>query len=588
MENYEIADVLNEVADLLEIQGENPFRVRAYRNAARTIDEMTQPLEDLVQRGADLEEIPTIGHDIAGYITELVRTGRLWRLEEARKKVPRSVTELTKLEGVGPKRATRLYRELGIRSVDDLEKSIARGKLDGVPGIGKKTIENLTRAIRDYRKHTERFTLAEADRIVEPLLEYMKRAPGIDRVEVAGSYRRRLETIGDIDLLATCSDAGPVMAHFTSHPNIARVEQAGPTRGTIVLRSGLHVDLRILPPESYGAALHYFTGSKAHNIAVRKLGIEKGLKINEYGIFRVGKGEAAKGKTAGKRIGGEEEEDVFRAVGMEPMPPEIREDRGEVQAAREGRLPRLVTVEQIRGDLQMHSTWSDGRNSIREMASAARGLGYEYIAVTDHSKAVTVAGGLGPRELVKQWKEIDRLNRTLDGLVILKGMEVDILADGALDLPDEYLLRLDLVIAAVHSRMAMPQARMTERIIRAMSHPAVDILAHPTGRIINRREPYAVDMEAVLQAAKEYGVALEINAHPNRLDLNDVHAFRARELGVKIAINTDAHSTAELRFMRYGVDQARRAWAEKKDIRNTMTLAALRKWLGRRHPGRRA
>src|SRR5690606_32771757 len=289
---------------------------------------------------------------------------------------------------------------------DDLEKSIARGKLDGVPGIGKKTIENLTRAIRDYRKHTERFTLAEADRIVEPLLEYMKRAPGIDRVEVAGSYRRRLETIGDIDLLATCSDAGPVMAHFTSHPNIARVEQAGPTRGTIVLRSGLHVDLRILPPESYGAALHYFTGSKAHNIAVRKLGIEKGLKINEYGIFRVGKGEAAKGKTAGKRIGGEEEEDVFRAVGMEPMPPEIREDRGEVQAAREGRLPRLVTVEQIRGDLQMHSTWSDGRNSIREMASAARGLGYEYIAVTDHSKAVTVAGGLGPRELVKQWKEI--------------------------------------------------------------------------------------------------------------------------------------------------------------------------------------
>jgi len=583
MENIEISDALGETADLLELQHANPFRVRAYRNAARTVGTLTRPLAEMVAEQEDLTELPTIGEDLAGYITEMVRTGHFPLLEEVREELPPALPELMRLAGVGPKRAMRFYEELGVDSVAKLERALEQGKVQKLPGFGARSAERLKQAIADYRKHTARYKLSEADQLVQPLLEYMRRAPGLAEVEVVGSYRRRRETIGDIDLLAVGEKAAEIMAHFTAYPAALRVESAGPTRGSLVLRQGLRVDLRILPHRSYGAALHYFTGSKLHNIAVRKLGIEHGLRISEYGIFRVEKpAKSGRGKNAGKRIGGAREEEVFRAVGMAWVPPELREDQDEVEAALQDTLPTLVALGDIRGDLQAHTLWSDGENSVEEMARAALERGYQYLAITDHSRAVRVARGLDPKRLEAQWKEIERARDKVAGIHILKGMEVDILHDGSLDLPDTYLERLDLVIVSVHTRMQMTRAQATERIIRGISHPSVHILAHPTGRIINEREGYPLDLEAVLSAAKEHGVAVELNAQPNRLDLNDVQVRRARELGVRVAIDTDSHSTQTLHFMSYGVDQARRGWLEKRDVLNCMTWNQLEKWLKRR------
>lgn len=590
MENVEIAEKLRQVADLLEIQGDNPFTVRAYRNAARTVEGLAEPVAEMVRRGEDLEELPAIGKDMAGYITELVETGRLRRLERLEKRATPGAAELIRLEGVGPSKALRLAEELGVRSIDDLERAIDRGEVEQLAGFGRRSAEKLRQAIRDYRKHRRRFKLSDADQLVRPLLEHMRAAPGVREIEVAGSYRRRVETIGDVDILVAARPARPVIEHFTAYPASARTESAGTTRATIILRDGLHVDLRVVAPESWGAALHYFTGSKAHNIRVRRLGIDRGLKINEYGVFRErrGKGKARAQKKAADggdaswvRVGGRTEAEVFDAVGMDYVPPELREDRGEVEAALEGTLPTLITLDDIRGDLQCHTTWSDGRDPLEKMVRAAKDIGYDYIAITDHSPAVRVAGGLDPKRLQKQWKEIDEVAERVPGISILKGMEVDILADGSLDLPDEFVERLDVVVVGVHSRMRMSEAKMTDRIIKGISHPGVHILAHPTGRIINRREPYDVDLDAVLDAAAEYRVAIEINAQPDRLDLDDVLARRARDRGVMLVIDSDAHSAGDLRYMRYGVDQARRAWVEKGDVLNTMPLGRLRKWLAR-------
>lgn len=590
MENVEIAEKLRQVADLLEIEGENPFKVRAYRNAARTVEGLAEPVAEMVRRGEDLEELPAIGKDMAGYITELVETGRLRRLERLEKRATPGAAELIRLEGVGPSKALRLAEELGVRSIDDLERAIDRGEVEQLAGFGRRSAEKLRQAIRDYRKHRRRFKLSDADQLVRPLLEHMRAAPGVREIEVAGSYRRRVETIGDVDILVAARPARPVIEHFTAYPASARTESAGTTRATIILRDGLHVDLRVVAPESWGAALHYFTGSKAHNIRVRRLGIDRGLKINEYGVFRErrGKGKARAQKKAADggdaswvRVGGRTEAEVFDAVGMDYVPPELREDRGEVEAALEGTLPTLITLDDIRGDLQCHTTWSDGRDPLEKMVRAAKDIGYDYIAITDHSPAVRVAGGLDPKRLQKQWKEIDEVAERVPGITILKGMEVDILADGSLDLPDEFVERLDVVVVGVHSRMRMSEAKMTDRIIKGISHPGVHILAHPTGRIINRREPYDVDLDAVLDAAAEYRVAIEINAQPDRLDLDDVLAPRARDRGVMLVIDSDAHSAGDLRYMRYGVDQARRAWVEKGDVLNTMPLGRLRKWLAR-------
>jgi DNA polymerase (family 10) len=374
------------------------------------------------------------------------------------------------------------------------------------------------------------------------------------------------------------------MQHFESYPHVDRVEMAGTTRGTVVLQSGLQVDLRVVPRQSYGAALHYFIGSKAHNVAVRKLGVERGLRINEYGVFRVPKGRKAEelGEEEGERIGGETEEDVFRAVGLVWIPPELREDRGEIQAAQQRKLPELITLKDIRGDLQMHSTWSDGSYSLEEMARACRERGYEYCAITDHSRSTRVARGLDAQGFKRQWAEIEEIRQRLDGIVLLKGVELDILPDGSLDLPDKVLEHFDIVLVSVHSKLDMPKAQMTKRVLKALSHPAVDILAHPTGRQMHRREPVDIDLEAVFHAAKEHDVALEIDAQPQRLDLNDVHVLRARELGVPIVIDSDAHSVDHLRFMGYGVDQARRGWLEKAHVLNTLNWSDFERWLKRR------
>jgi DNA polymerase (family 10) len=583
MENVEIARVLDEIADLLEIEGANPFRIRSYRNASRFIGSLTRPLAAMVGAKEDLAELPTIGKDIAGYIEELVETGKLRRLEELRGEVPETLADLLRLEGVGPKRARKLWSELHIESIEDLEAAIEKGRVQELEGFGERSAEKIRRSIQDFRKHVGRVRIAEADLLVVPVLEHMRKAPGVGRIEVAGSYRRRMETVGDLDLLIAAERAAPVMRHFTSFPGARRVEAAGDTRGAIVLRTGLHVDLRIVDPRSYGSALHYFTGSKDHSVAIRKRGVERGLKINEYGVFRVPRKKGGPGRSAGsgRRIGGADERDVFDAVGLPWIPPELRENRGEIAAAEKGALPILIQPEDIRGDLQMHSTWSDGKSSIREMAEACRKLGYEYLAITDHSRRVTVAGGMDEKRLEKQWKEIDRVRKQVEGIEILRSLEVDILKDGSLDLDDEHLSALDLVVVSVHSFMDLSKRQQTDRIVKAISHPAAHILAHPTGRLINVREPYDMDLEEVLHAAKANGVAVELNAHPERLDLSDIHVFRARELGVPVVINTDAHSPHDLRYMRYGVDQGRRGWLEKKDVLNTKTFKQLKRWLGK-------
>jgi DNA polymerase (family 10) len=576
---------LNEYAALLEIQGESPFRARAYHQAARTVESLSQPVAQLLQEQTDLTALPGIGDRMAAHIEEIVTTGTLTAFEQTQEEVPRSLTELLELETLGSKKAKQLYEQLGITSVAELREALEAGAVAKLPGFGPKSVERLQRAITEAAGRTRRLKLVEADQLVEPLLTHLREAPGIGQVEVAGSLRRRQETIGDIDILVTCDKPLSVMEHFLSYPQVQRTERAGTTRGTIILRSGLHVDLRIVPKRSYGAALHYFTGSKAHNVAVRTLGIERGLRINEYGVFRVAKEHKADGgKAADKRIGGATEADVFRSVGMDWVPPELREDRGEIQAAQHKGLPPLptiVTVGDIRGNLHMHSTWSDGANTIKEMVQACQERGYEYCAITDHSKSTRVAGGLTAADLKKQWKEIEEVRRWLKGITLLAGMEVDILPDGSLDLPDEILHELDIVLVSVHSQLQMPATQMTQRILKALAHPAVDILAHPTARLINKRAPIAVDLEAVFQAAKEYEVALEVNAQPDRLDLSDVQVQRARELGVKLVINSDAHSVKGLHVLRYGVDQARRGWVEKTQVVNTLSWSQFQKWLQR-------
>jgi DNA polymerase (family X) len=593
LENLEISSVLDHLADLLEIQGANPFRVRAYRNAVRTIHGLTRSIGDMVAQGEDLTELPAIGKDMAGHIRELVETGRLGVLDEVSREVPPSLADLIRLDGLGPKKARRLWDDLGVTSVEELEKVLQEGRVEALEGFGKKSAERMVRAIQDLRQHMERFLLSDADELVRPLLQYLREAPGVERVEVAGSYRRRRETVGDIDILVLCQeDPAALMARFTRYPGAERVEAAGDTRGRILLSSGLPVDIRIVPGESFGAALHYFTGSKEHNVAVRALGVRKGLRINEYGVFRGGEGgtdelgdvdgEGARQAASGERMGGAHEEDVFAAVGLPWIPPVLRENRGETEAAKEGCLPRLVSLEDIRGDLQMHSTWSDGTNSLKEMAEACQELDYEYLAVTDHSQAVTVARGLRPDRVRAQWGEMEEVRQEVPGIRLFRSLEIDILKDGSLDMPDDILDELDLVLVSVHSFMDMDRVAMTRRVIRAMEHPQVDILAHPTGRILNRRRPFELDVEEVLQAAAALDVAVELNAHPKRLDLHDLHLRRAKELGVKVAINTDAHSSRELLLMSYGVDQAGRGWLEPEDILNTLPLAEMESWKDRR------
>jgi DNA polymerase (family 10) len=566
--NSDIADAFNQIADLLEIKGSNVFRVRAYRNAARTVGSLSQSAEDLVTRGEDLTKLPGIGKDLAEKIGEIVRTGRLALLEEIKGELPAGLSELMKLGGLGPKRVQILHAKLGIDDIGSLKKAAAEQKIRELPGFGEKTERTIMQELERVSAEEKRIRINVAEQIADSLVSYLRKARGIRQVAVAGSYRRRKETVGDLDILATGKNSN-IMDLFVKYDDAQEVISKGGTRSSILLRTGMHVDLRLVPEMSYGAAMHYFTGSKAHNIAIRTIGVRKGLKINEYGVFR-----------GNRRIAGKTEEEVFSRVGLPFIPPELREDQGEIEAAMKGKLPTLVTTEEIRGDLHVHTKVTDGRNTLEEMAAAARGKGYEYLAVTEHSRHVTVARGLKPDELAKRIEEIDRFNGRSD-ILILKSIEVDTLEDGTLDLPDDILKELDLTVCSVHYKFNLSREKQTERIIRAMDNPYFTILAHPTGRLINERRPYEVDMERLIRAAKERGCFMELNAHPVRLDLRDADCRMAKEAGVKVAISTDAHSRSDLDYMRFGIGQARRGWLEAEDVLNTRSWEEMKKLIKR-------
>ena len=578
MENREIAQCLEEVADLLELRDENPFRVRAYRNAARTVETLTTPIHRMIQEGRELTELSGVGKEMASHLRELVETGSLTFRGQLLAEMPPTILDLVRLPGVGPKKAHRFWKELGVATVEALEAAAQEGRLAGIPGFGAKSEQKILAGIQDFRQHGSRVLLAEAERLVEPLLAHLRAVPQVELLEVAGSYRRRKETIGDIDLVAVAADAPPVMEAFRAYPTVREVAMAGETRSSVVLGSGLQVDLRVIPRDSYGAALLYFTGSKEHNVKLRRRAVERGLTISEYGVFEV---DAAGTGGAGRRLGGSEEEEVYRAVGLPWIAPELREDRGEIEAAEAGRLPRLIDVDDMRGDLHMHSTWSDGKSTIEEMVAACAARGYDYMAITDHSKALAMTGGLDAARLRKQWKEIEEVRGRHPEIRILCSMEVDILGDGSLDLEDEMLEELDLVLVSLHSRLDLPAAQQTERVLQALEHPRVNVFCHPTARLINRRKPVEMDVDTVLRRAAELGVALELNANPMRLDLKDTHLARARELGCKLVINTDAHHTKHLELMRHGIDQARRAGLGAADVLNTWSFTKLREGFAR-------
>ena len=565
--NATIEAIFDEIADLLDIQGANPFRVRAYRNAARTIGDLGTDVKALMDQGTALTDIPGVGDDLAKKIEEIVSTGKCEFLERLHKQLPPAITDLLKIPGLGPKRVKVLWRDLKIQTLEQLLEAAREGRIQELPGFGEKTEEKIVEAAQAHLSQTHRFKLAVAAQYAEGFAAHMRRGRGIERVDIAGSFRRMRETVGDIDLIVIARDAGQAMGRFTSYEEVKEILASGPTRGSVVLKAGIQVDVRIIPKESYGAALVYFTGSKAHNIAIRRIAQDKGFKMNEYGVF-----------DGDRRIAGETEESVYGAIGLPWIAPELREDRGEVEAALAGTLPQLIELSDLRGDLHAHSKASDGHNTIREMAKAAQAAGLEYVAITEHSQRLTVARGLDAIRLVKQGGEIDRLNRELDGITVLKGIEVDILEDGTLDLPDSVLARLDVVVAAVHSRFDLPRAKQTQRILAALDNPVVAILAHPFGRLIEQREPYDVDMQKIIRKAKAKKIALELNAHPERLDLLDIYCQMAKQEGALVSINSDAHSTYEFGMLRFGVGQARRGWLEKKDVLNARSLKELRAW----------
>ena len=568
VQNAEIAGMFDQTAELLEIKGDNPFRSRAYRNAARVIERLPKSVSSLLKAGEDLSELPGIGKDLAGKIADIVATNHFDVLDKLKRELPGDLGEIAALPGLGPKRVKLLYDRLGIRSLEDLRRAIRTGRLRELRGFGVKSEAKLAAALAKPQAE-KRFKLSEVEAEAEALLIHMRPAAR-DQVAVAGSYRRRRDTVGDLDVLMIARDGGAAGERLAKYDNVSSVLAHGATRTTVVLRSGLQVDLRVVPKESYGAALMYFTGSKAHNIALRGLANDRGWKLNEYGLF-----------AGTRRLAGATEKEVYSKLGLSIIPPEMRENRGEIVLAQTGRLPKLITVADIRGDLHVHSNWSDGTAPIAEMAAAAKARGYAYMAVTDHSQHVTIAHGLDGARLARQIDEIDRLNDRVAGFAVLKGAEVDILADGSLDLPDKILSRLDLVIAAVHYKFDLSRKAQTERIIRAMDNRHVSIIAHPTGRLLGEREAYDVDMEAVIAGAHERGCHLELNADPNRLDLNDIHVHAAKSAKVKVAISTDAHSTSGFASMRFGVDQARRGWLETDDVINTLPLAQLKKALKR-------
>ncbi len=578
MENLAIARVLRDMADLFEIKGGNPFRIRAYRNAAEVVETNDEPLRQMVTSGADLTELPAIGKDMARHITELVTVGKSSTLAELAQEIPLSLIELTRLPGLGAKRAKKLWEELDVTTIDGLERAALDGDVEALAGFGKKTQQRIITSIERYRRHRARTKLDDADRIVVPLLKRLLEHPAVQQADVVGSVRRRCETVGDINLLIATDDPETVIESFAKFAEVERVENSTSSEITVVLESGIKADLSVVSAEGRGAALTYLTGSKRHNDKLRARADAVGLGFSRAGVYRSGV-EGADSSTV-DLVDTPDESDLYRAVGLPWIAPELREDRGEIEAAVRGELPELITIDDICGDLQMHSTWSDGKETIEVMLQACTQRGYDYFAITDHSKALAMTGGMNAAKLREQWSEIEEIAGRHGEIKILRGMEIDILADGRLDLEDEMLAQLDVVLISVHSRFDLPAADQTDRMIKAIQHPSVNILAHPTGRQINRRDPMKFDLDAVLVCAAECNVAVELNAHPNRLDLSDVELLKAREFGLKIVISTDAHSCGDLDLMSYGIEQARRAWVERGDVLNTLQYDELIAALG--------
>ena len=563
MNNHDIARVLDEVADMLEILGENFFRVRAYQNAARVVADYPEPLESLAVE--QLDDIPGIGADLAGKIVALVKTGQLDLHRELQGKVPPGLLELRTIRGLGPKRIKILADIVKVTDRTSLKRAAEAGALRGVRGLGKKLEEQVLAALLEQSAPPpERILYAEAERIAAELMAHLKECGGIEAIEAAGSFRRRRDTVGDLDLLVASTDAAPIMDRFVAFPGVANILGKGETKSSIVLSDGLQVDLRVVESHCFAAALMYFTGSKAHNVRLRRIAQTKDMLLNEYGLF-----------AGDKPVAATDEESLYRALGLDYVVPELREDRGEVEAAEEHHLPKLITREDLRGDLHSHSTWTDGRASIEEMARAAKAAGLEYFALTDHSQRLAMARGLDADRLRKQWREIEAASGDV-GIRILRGVEVDILEDGSLDLSDDILAELDWVVASVHSKLEMDSHTMTDRILAAIRNRNVDVLGHPSGRLINKRMPSQFDLDEVLHVAREEGCALEVDSQPRRLDLNDAACLAAKHAGVKLVVSSDAHHPSHFERLVYGINQARRGWIEAGDVLNTQPLDKLR------------
>ena len=569
MKNIELSRIFEQIAKILKIKGENPFKIRAYEKVALVLENLAIDIETIYQQGG-LNNIPGVGEGIAKKIEEFLTTGKLEYYEKLKETIPSGVIELLDISEVGPKTAKLLYEELGVDSIEKLEKAVRQHQIRDLPGMGEKSEDNILRGIELYKRRKERVLLGLALPLAEEIVKNLSRLDETDKISIAGSLRRKKETIGDIDILVTSQKPEKIMKTFVSLPQVREVLAEGPTKSSVITRDDIHVDVRVVEPISFGAALQYFTGSKAHNIRLRESAVKRGLKINEYGVFN---------QKTERRITGEEEKEVYRILDLPFIPPELREDRGEIEAAQENKLPQLIEYSQIRGDLHIHTKWSDGAHTIKQMAEAAKKIGYKYIAITEHSQSLKFAGGLTEERLQEQVEEIRKLNQELDDFTVLTGIEVDIKSDGSLDFSDEILSKLDVVVAAIHSGFKQESKIITERIVKVMQNKFVSIIAHPTGRLIGYRESYQVDINEMIKVAAETGTILEINAHPERLDLNDVYCRMAKDKGVQLAVDTDAHSIDGLEFMDLGVAVARRGWLEEKNIINTLPLDKLLKRL---------
>ncbi len=569
MKNKELTDLFEKMADILEFKGENPFKISAYRKASRILGDLTQDIEEITEKG-ELKKIPGIGEGMAQKIEEYLKTGKVSKFEEIRRGVSDELIAIMDIPGMGPKTLAMLHKEKGINNFSQLEKALSDGALLGLFGMGEKKVENIKRGIQLLKQSKGRMNLGVAFPAARRIVDTLRQKTGSKKIEWAGSLRRMKENIGDIDILATGPDKEKILQVFTHLPEVKEVLASGETKASVIVEGGTQIDLRVVEEDSYGAALQYFTGSKGHNIHLRGIAKAKGIKINEYGAF---KGE--------KKIAGKEEKDIYRSLGMDWIEPELREDRGEIEGAQKGRLPKLLQESEIKGDLHVHSKWSDGVFSIEEMAKAAQKRGYQYVAICDHSKSLKIAHGLDESRLIKQIEEIDSINEKFEGFQILKGTEVDILSDGRLDFSEEILEKLDFVVAAIHSGFKQDRGKMTKRIIQALENPHIHILAHPSGRLLGARDPYEVEMDELMEAAKKYGKALEINAYFERLDLDDIHCRKAKEMGIRVGIGTDAHHLDQMWMMSLGVAVARRGWLEAKDVLNTLSLKEILKWCHR-------